>query len=193
MKHFSFILGCIVSYLSCCLFPSFNPSIAFKHFKEKGLSVEAKAYGASESLNVLSSSFQPHKIQPIELVIHNASDKELILCKGEGSEKPETLPDSIFLDAFPRSVALNVASFFFFPLSILSAADSLNTASTLFSFRNQIKKKALQEEERVPPFSSLTRLVYVKVENLKEEMDLFVKDPLSGNSWKKSFTVKKEL
>ena len=102
----------------------------------------------------------------IEIEIKNQTNKEFNLSQDSLSLPQASTKEitwGITKKAIPRSIGLKIASFFFFPMMIPSAIDSLVTYKNHRSLKSDLKVKTLKKDgETLLPYTTTKRFIFVK-------------------------------
>ena len=163
--------------------PQFVGSV-IEPFRGEGVYIQAKAYSRDESKAYLSRDLVKKGYQPVQVTIQNNSQNAFFLSE-EGVDIEQASPGKvarrISYEGIPKSIALKVASFFFWPFLIPSAIDSAITLKHHFNMKSDYYAKSVKEEgEIIPPYSSVHRILFVPAEHFEEEFTLYLMDQNSG-------------
>jgi len=182
MKLKFVVISCIISLLS--LFSAWESHhghpFSFLHTDSSATSVKltAKAYSSKESKRQLDSNIPKHGIIPIQITVENPTAKSYSISASGFNVAPRTassVSTKVLLSAVPRSVALSAASLVFWPFMIPSAINSIITHHAHRSLQRDLKAKEVKDEV-VAPYSSLHRILFVKAEDLPENLHLTLID-----------------
>jgi len=149
-------------------------------FKEKGVHIAAKAYNSEECSQYLDRNLISKGYQPIQITIQNNTSKKYFL-SSHGLDTPIKTPHQvashISASAIPKSIALKVAGFVFWPLMIPSAIDSIFTIKSHLNMKHDYYAKSIKpEEETLIPYSTVHRIVFVEQEKYQETFTLYLKE-----------------
>jgi len=79
--------------------------------------------------------------------------------------------------ALPRGIALRIASLFFWPLMIPSTIDGIITYKAHRTLAKDLEAKTLKEkEEIIPPYATVSRILYVKQEGFEKEFSVSLQE-----------------
>lgn len=161
-------------------------------FAEKGVHIQAKAYNSKESQLYLSRNLHRKGVQPVQVTIQNNSGQIYIL-SSYGVDFPHhhagKMALSFSVEHLPRSLALKVGAFFFWPLLIPSVLDSAITTKYHLQMRSDFYAKSLKEEgEVIPAYATVHRILFVPHEEFQEEFILYMQR--GGTSHTLPFPVK---
>lgn len=135
------------------------------------VSVFAKVLNKEESQRILQEDITKVGVQPVQLIVHNATDEPLYFSLDSFPVKTQdarTVAKKVAKGAQARGWAFRVIGLFFWPSTIAGLADSSISAAA----KDKILKTlhALQvKEEPIPPFATVMRVAYVSGEDLKEQ------------------------
>jgi hypothetical protein len=145
-----------------------------------GVKITAKAYTSDESQAFLHQNLLNKGYAPVELVIHNNTANAYTLSAASVPllcDRGNDVAWSITKKAIPRGVGLKVLGFLFWPFTIPSAIDTIVTYKKHQSLTKDLTAKTLKEQEEiVPPYASITRVLYVKSEGFRETFSVSLQD-----------------
>lgn len=150
--------------------------------EERGLWVTSKAVSKEESNLLLQRDLISKGYQPVQISIQNNTPKTYLIKTDNLSDvkvSSQTLANEVLINSTPRSIALKIASFFFWPLAIPSAIDSIHSMHTYNSIKRDYQAKELRNEQ-VPPYATLNRILFVKSDNYKPPFHIKLIDHHSG-------------
>lgn len=138
--------------------------------------IEAKALNFEETGDYAHRDLMKRGYQPILLQIDNTSPfsyelrRDLADIHTAGAKR---VVREIGKSAIPRKVAFQVLGFLFWPLSIPGTIDSVRTWNQEYKLNVELSAKTLKPEgEIIPPYSSLSRLLFVRKDLIKESFQL---------------------
>jgi hypothetical protein len=140
----------------------------------KGVKVFAKQYTRSESKAFLDRNLIGYGYQPIQVTVENNTAESYVLSR-DGISLPSAsgkkVAMSISKKAFPRSIALKIASFFFMPMMIPSTLDGIYTLKNHMQMRKDYSAKGVKDEdEKIAPYSTFHRVVFVPNKEMRETL-----------------------
>ncbi|MCX6991419.1 MAG: hypothetical protein NTX49_10240 [Chlamydiae bacterium] len=138
------------------------------------LHVIAKAYTSEESKKYLRKDLLRKGYQPVQITIQNNSAEEFSLSSGSvdlPTADPSKIAHKLLHSAIPRSIALRVASLFFWPFAIPSTIDSMITLKSYKTIKNDLQSK-LVKKEVIAPYSIYNRIVFVPIAEFKGSFDV---------------------
>lgn len=152
--------------------------------KDQGIFVSAKVYTLEKSCLNLSRDLLREGYIPIELAFYNQSAHTYLL-SAESVDLKLTSSQTIFKQAvkgsIARKVGFSVAGLFFWPMIIPSTIDSIHSHRVHKKLKKELEAKTLKgEEEKLPPYSSMRRILYVQEEEFKREFAVSLRDADSG-------------
>lgn len=171
--------------------PVFVGSIV-EPFKDEGLYIQAKAYDAHDSAAYLNHDLNRVGFKPVQVTIQNNTKNRYILA-ASGVDIPNSGTGKVasYLTArhIPKSIALKVAGFVFWPFMIPATIDSIVTVKSHFNLKADYYAKSIKEEaEIIVPYSTLHRVLFIPEDQFTDSFTLCLKDAGNGNS--KSYPVK---
>ena len=130
--------------------------------------------------------------KPVQVTIDNQSSNTYLL-----SPKSLNLPTAesgkvaraVIHNSISRTVVFKIASFFFWPLSILGTKDSLYTAKVHRSIKKRLRTREVRIE-KVLPYTVVHRIFFVPTESYKESFTVSLQDAESLQTH--AFTSNKE-
>jgi len=147
---------------------------------ERGVHINSKIYHSEESRLFLGHDYIGKGVVPLELSIRNSSGHTyeisaasvpLALYRGKDMAWKQTKK------SIPRSLAMRIASLFFWPLMIPATIDGIVTLKRHISLSKDLEAKTLKEkDEPVPPYSTVTRILYVKEKSYQPEFSVSLQD-----------------
>lgn len=155
-------------------------------FKDKGVHIRAKAFTPQESKRYLNRNLQKWGYQPVQLTIQNNSGDTYFL-SSEGVDLPTSgssdVAMSVWRSTIPRSIALKVAGFLFWPFMIPSTIDSILTFKTHLELRGDLHAKSIKdEEELLLPYSTVHRVIFVPMEKFSDVFTLHLQEEKNQTS-----------
>lgn len=159
---------------------SANPMISMENANHafaketKGITVTAKQYTSNESVDYLDRNLIKLGYQPIQVTIQNHTGSIYELSK-EGISLPSASPNRVALSVsaqtLPRSIALKVASLFFWPFMIPSTLEGIATMKTHYQIWKDYSAKAVKEgAEEIAPYAVFHRVIFVPKEEIRENI-----------------------
>jgi hypothetical protein len=160
-----------------------EPLIA-QPLEKEGLHVQALAYTAQESKQYLKENLLSKGYQPVQISIQNNSaypigfgDLSVDLPFVSGSE----VATQLLKDTIPRAIGFKVASFFFWPFLVPSTIDTFIVYKNQKKLRHDYAAKTVKAyEEILPPYSTLTRVLFVKQSDYKPDFTVSLQDKETG-------------
>lgn len=142
------------------------------HFAaDSQLSVFAKVLNQEESQRILQQDIMKVGVQPIQLIVHNATAEPMYFSVDSFPIKTQSAADiskKLHKGAKARGWAWRILGLVFWPGTIAGIADTSISANA----RDKILKtlNALQvKQEQIPPFSTVLRVAYASGEDLKQQ------------------------
>lgn len=177
--------------IACACWKSFSPpliSVSSNMFPfdrtTAGLHVSAKVYSEKESQLYLHQNFKAKDLIPVEITIKNHTSKRYSLSPKNVSLACTSSQEIAWMHSkkrIPGSVGLKVASLFFWPLMIPSAFEGMHGLYTHRSIAKNLGAKTLQEKgEVLLPFTTTTRVLYIKKKAFTDNFSLKLQDMDSG-------------
>jgi hypothetical protein len=158
---------------------------------EEGLYVSGKVYTEQESKAYLKVNLPAQGIIPIEITVKNHTPNAYTLSKASVAVESLTPKEIAWAQSkkrLPGSIGLKVASLFFWPLMIPSAIEGTQALHSHRSLTKNLGSKTLQEKgEVLLPYTTTTRVLYVKEEALTEKFSLDLQD--ANSQKKRSFPI----
>ena len=134
-------------------------------------------------------------MQPVQITIQNNSAKSLYLSTQSvdvDSLSASSVANRVHRSYIPRSIGFKVAAFFFWPFMIPSAIDSILTYSHHKKMKRDYAAKSLKDEgEVLVPYSTTHRVIFVRSQQLQEDLTLYLRD--AGNGHYYSLLTKVEM
>lgn len=152
--------------------------------KEQGIVVFYKAYDKQECKAVLGKDFLRKGYQPIQISVENNSVHPYFLSKAGVSYETATSNEvalSSAADSIPRSIFYKIMGFLYFPLMIPSMIESFITFKNNLDMKKELYAKSVKEEEEtIPPFSVVSRVIFVSKEEYGAPLSLTLINADSG-------------
>lgn len=163
--------------------PQFVGSIA-EPFKEEGIHIQAKAYDKHDSQAYLNRDLKGMGFQPVQVTIQNNTRNTYVLTT-DGVEIPNATTSKIstYVTArgLPKSIALKVAGFIFWPFLIPGTIDTIMTIRSHVKMKADFHAKSIKEEgESIVPYSTVNRILFIPEDQYRDTFTLYLKDPKSG-------------
>lgn len=156
-----------------------NTSLPFE-VSQRGVQIEAKLYTETDSKNYLNYNLLRMGYTPIEITVRNHTANAYAISAASVPLACASSSDvawSMTKKKLPGSVGLKIASFFFWPLMIPSTVEGIHTYKTHRSFTKDLEAKALKEkDEIIPPYATVTRILYVKKESFQETFSVALQE-----------------
>lgn len=147
---------------------------------QQGVRVSSKQYGEIESKAYLHSNLLSLGYKPVEITIKNYTGKSYALSAASVPLSCATSGDvawSMTKKRIPASLGLKIASFFFWPLAIPSAIEGIYTYKSHRALSKDLEAKTLKEkEEIIPPYATVTRVLYVKEKGFQEAFSVALQE-----------------
>lgn len=138
--------------------------------------IEAKALTLNETRDYVNRDLMSRGFQPVLLQIDNTSPFSYELKKDLADiqlTSPRKIVREIGKSAIPRMIAYKVLGLIFWPLSIPGTIDSIRTWNKEYRLTKELEAKTLKHDgEVIPPYSSISRLLYVPKSDIKESFQL---------------------
>ncbi|NGX47273.1 MAG: hypothetical protein K1000chlam3_00646 [Chlamydiae bacterium] len=149
-------------------------------FKEKGVHVSAKVYDAGDSKAYLDRDLLQVGFQPIQITIQNNSEKVFAL-SNQGVEIPiaesKTVAGYVTRAAIPRAIGFKVAGLIFWPFLIPGTIDTIVTFNSHMKMKRDYHAKSIKDEEEIlPPYSTIHRVIFLPTNQTLEDFTLYLKD-----------------
>lgn len=153
-------------------------------FSEEGIHISAKGYSARDSIVYLDRDLLYRGLQPLQVTIQNNTDRSYFLSNC-GIDLPNVSPravaGNITQSAIPRSIALRIASFFFWPIIIPATIDSIITTKTYFNIKHDYYAKSIKDRpELIIPYSTVNRIIFVPADQMTDAFTLYLQEPKNG-------------
>ena len=122
--------------------------------------------------------------RPVEINLHNQTNRTYTLSQ-ESIDISLTSAKRILQEqakfSKARKIGFSILGFVFWPMIIPSTLDSVYTYKKEKFLKQELQARGLKEEqERVLPYSQLTRILYIKEKDFQEDCTLSLKDTTSG-------------
>ncbi len=142
------------------------------HSDDKGLSTMAKVYTSADSQDRFIKDLLSQGYVLVELEVRNQTNTAYELSQ-ESLSLPHTTSKEIAWSftkkAMPRSIGLKIASFFFWPMMIPSAIDSIVTYKSHRALKVDLGIKTLKKDgETILPYSVAKRFIFIKEADWQE-------------------------
>lgn len=187
----------------CACWKSFSPSpsslahettsLPFEQ-SEEGVQVSGKVYTEQESKAYLRVNLPAEGIVPIQITVKNHTPNAYTLSKESISLESLTSKEIAWAQSkkrLPGSIGLKVASLFFWPLMIPSTIEGTQALYSHRSLTKNLGAKTLQEKgETLLPYTTTTRVLYIKQEAFSEKFSLNLQEANSQKKISLPVTVK---
>jgi hypothetical protein len=154
-------------------------------FRHEGLYIEARAYNARDSETYLSRNLLSKGYQPVQLTIQNNTGKTYFLSKN-GVDLPaasaQKVSSYVIKHYIPRSIAMKVASFFFWPFVFPSVVDTIVTWRHHAHMKEDYMAKTLKEQEPLIPYSTTHRILFVPRGDYSDHFTLHLREAKTGRN-----------
>lgn len=158
---------------------SINSSLPFER-SQKGVQVSAKVYNDTQSKTYLNYNLITSGFTPVELTVKNHTGSSYALSAASVPLPCATSKDvawSMTKKKLPGSIGLKIASFFFWPLMIPSTIEGIHTYKTHRELAKDLEAKTLKvKEEIILPYTTVTRVLYVKKDGLQSTFSVALED-----------------
>jgi len=149
-------------------------------FTQNVVSVKAKVLSQKETQFYLKKDLHSHGYQPIWITIQNDTEKSYLLSE-DGVDLPNSSSSQVAMrvsaSSIPRSIALKVAGFFFWPFMIPSAIDGILTFHSHLNMRSSFYAKSIKEiDEEVLPHSIVHRVLFVGHDQKIDSFTVYLKE-----------------
>ena len=175
------ILGCAI-LMSAAWKPAPVP-ISFTHnltLEDKKLQVSARVYSAEESEQVLKVDLVDKGYVPVEVTIQNQGDHSYAISMAstaQKSDRPKDVAWKFYKASVARGMGWRIVSFFWWPLSIPSAIDSIVSYKKHRSVLKSLAAKGFKEvDEVVLPYSVVKRLLYIPQASFYDTFSVSMED-----------------
>lgn len=156
-------------------------------YKSYGVFTSAKSYNSVESLKYLDRNLLKKGIFPIQITIHNNSAQNFYLSDKSidlDNLSASSVANRVHQSYIPRSIALKIASAFFWPFIIPSTIDSFVSFSSYSKMKREYSAKSLKKNgETLIAYSSTHRIIFVEDRNIQNDLTLFLKDTDTGKNY----------
>ncbi len=143
---------------------------------ENQVYIEAKALTPDESRDYVHRDLLSRGYQPILLQIDNTSPYSYELKRGQidiETASAKEVASEIGMSSLPRTIAYKILGFLFWPLGIPGTIDSFRTWNKQYILKRDLEAKTLKTEgETIPPYSSVSRVLYVPNNQVKEVVQI---------------------
>lgn len=149
-------------------------------FTTNQVSAHAKYLSPQESQRFLKKDLAHWGYQSIWITIQNDTEQSYLLAE-DGLDLPHVSSGDVALrvtsSAIPRSIALKIAGFLFWPFIIPSVIDTILTAKAYFDMRSSFYAKSIKEiDEELLPYSTVHRIIFVSQNQSVDEFTLYLKE-----------------
>lgn len=142
--------------------------------KESKVIISAHVMDGDESKRVFGHDLPSRGIYPLEVSIQN-NTADLFSLSASSIDLPRVeasaIARRITRSAIPRSIALKIASFFFWPLAIPSTIDGVRVYIHHRQIKKDVTAKSLKDET-LASYSTLHRVLFVKKEDLPSQFKM---------------------
>lgn len=147
---------------------------------DEGVHVSSKVYTVDESRTYLHENLLNKGYTPVQVTIQNHTTEAYTLSAASVSlplARGKDVAWSVTKKAMPRGIGLKIASLFFWPLAIPSTIDGIITYKAHKKLSKELTAKTLKEEEEIiPPYACVTRVLYVKEGGMQENFSLAIEN-----------------
>ena len=145
-----------------------------------GLQIAAKTYDSEKSKQNLNRDLLSKGYVPVEITITNQTQKSYTLSRASVNLPCATAKEvtwSFTKKTFPRSIGYKIASFFFWPFSIAGSIDSIRVIKNHRNLNKDFAAKTLKDDDEIiPPFSSVIRVLFVKKDGFQKEFSVALQE-----------------
>ena len=156
-----------------------NTSLPFET-SQKGVQTSAKIYNDEQSKAYLNYNLLTSGFTPVEVTIKNHTGKSYALSAASVPLPCATSSDvawSMTKKKIPGSIALKVASFFFWFLAIPSTIEGIATYRSHRALAKDLEAKTLKaKDEIVLPYTTTTRVLYVKKDGVQPTFSIALQE-----------------
>lgn len=142
-------------------------------FTAQGLDLSARVYTPEDSKECLHRDLLSRGYIPVEVSINNNTGKAYAISGASvpmACATPSQVAWSVTKGSLPRSIGYKILGFFFWPFSIPGTIDSIRTYKGHRALVKDLTAKTLKEQDEIiPPYAAVKRVIYVKKENMREE------------------------
>lgn len=146
----------------------------------KGLHISARVYNSDECKQYLHYDYIGRGVVPVEVHIRNSSANSYDISAASVSMPTLSGKELAWKEtkkALPRSLALRIAGLFFWPLAIPATIDSIVVYKSHRMLSKDLEAKTLKrKDERILPYSTTSRVLYVKEEGYTEGFSFSLQD-----------------
>lgn len=134
--------------------------------------IEAKTLSHDETADYVHRDLLSRGYQPVLLQIDNTSPFSYEIKRdyvGIPTESAKKIVSEIGKSSIPRMVAYKVLGFLFWPLAIPGTIDTVRTWNKEFELTRELEAKTIKPKgEIIPPYASISRVLYIPKNELKE-------------------------
>jgi hypothetical protein len=148
---------------------------------KKEILLTTKALSPEESKTFLGKDLLERGYQPIQLTIQNNSSKAYIMASDRIELPTASASDvaaKVGKSSLGREIGYKIAGFLFWPLMIPGTIDSLKTLKNQSDLKRELNAKTVTNEE-ITPYSTVTRVIFVPVEEYKSSFRVVLIDKSS--------------
>lgn len=163
-------------------------------FAQEGIHISAKAYSVRDSIVYLDRDLLYRGLQPLQVTIQNNTGRSYFL-SNSGVDllnvPPKAIARKITQSAIPRSIALRIAGFFFWPIIIPATIDSVITMKTHFNIKRDYYAKSIKDRpELIVPYSTVNRIIFLPADQMTDTFTLYLQEPKNGAYYPFSVEIK---
>jgi hypothetical protein len=149
------------------------------------LRITAKTLDSEQSKAMLGRDLIDRGYKPISLTIENHTKRTYRLA-ADSVDMPVSKASSVSMRiakrGLPRSIGYSIAGFIFWPFMIPGAINSIKGAISYKKLNSELKAKGLKKDgEVIPPYTTMTRVLYVRADDYKPSFTLKLTDDSNGN------------
>jgi len=148
------------------------------HPKEKGVDVQLRTLTAEESRALLGHDLPSKGVQPLQVTIQNNSP-ETYRFSPEGIDlaniDPRDVAKKVRKAAIPRMIGFKILGMLFWPFMIPGTIDSIHTFHSYKLLKKDYRAKAVKDEV-IPVYSTFNRILFVPVEDFRNEFTVTLVD-----------------
>jgi hypothetical protein len=149
-------------------------------FIKEEVIVTAKAYTADESELNLHKDLLSRGYRPIQVSVQNNSSKSFAFSAASVSLRltnPKDVALKVSTESIPRAIAYKIASTLFWPLFFPSTVDSIKTLKAHQLMKRDFRAKSIKDvDEVITPYSTVTRVLFVKEKDFHEKFTVSLID-----------------
>jgi hypothetical protein len=148
--------------------------------KDAPLQVSTKLLTSEESQSILKYDLTDKGYKPVEVTISNSGSHTYEISRASTSlacATPKEVAWKATRGSIPRGIGLKILGFFFWPLAIPSAIDTVYTVKKHRSIVSILTAKGFKDQaEAIPPYSLVKRILYIPEDQFIPTFTLSLED-----------------